>query len=707
MERKGLTPELLARSFNIDIEKGKKTGYYTDTAENRKKGVVGQKYSKEHEEDPKKEVSKKEETKPTDKKDAKETEKKGDKSTKDSTKDTGAKDTGVKDTGVKEGKSENEIKLAKLEDDYKYYLNEQQEMNDYLEERQKQSGSDASKKLLDIMLDGVDEGDKVIEDLKNEIESLKSEIEEENSAETKGDGLSTSKEAWDNINEAKEKSKSIMDAAMDELFSTPDELSGQIKLSRAYEYKALEMELEEHQRMVDVFTGQAESTPEGSDIHNNLISLAETYSIKAFETSKEMDRKKLRNETVEARLRIKGDLKDLESQDLKEMSKEELLNAHQMTNTAFGDAFKFNLSDLDTKASKANKRVSDEIYKRQEEGMWKGLESKAVRFGKGGIGIAVYDINDDLAKGSPLPDGTVHEYGGHEYRKESGKWIYVGKAKAGKEEEKKSAKSSYHKGDSLDSFRDVANKSKDVDDFMNKVREIKNVPPDVADKFHSEYGGGSIKDAAGKLFNEVKGGKTEKKEPEKKAAEKMKGWKEGVVLDTGLIKRLPGVTNEQVEAMTGFLPKGTDEKYSDSINWTDPVSKERYTLYANNGEWRIGGDAGSMKHGAKGEFADDIESVLTGKPVEKKTKTESDAGKDDGAGWRDFTPEFVDTFRLQGSERTALGDVTRMAEDAEALTSILTTEKQAGTKAAASAGYFGEDHPVTKVYTDHYNKNFG
>lgn len=36
----------ILRSFGVDLEKGKKTGYYINTSENRKKGRVGQKYTK-------------------------------------------------------------------------------------------------------------------------------------------------------------------------------------------------------------------------------------------------------------------------------------------------------------------------------------------------------------------------------------------------------------------------------------------------------------------------------------------------------------------------------------------------------------------------------------------------------------------------------------------------------------------------------------
>jgi hypothetical protein len=44
--------ENIARGFVADVKKGKKTGYYTDTAENRAKFRVGQKYSKEKKEHP-------------------------------------------------------------------------------------------------------------------------------------------------------------------------------------------------------------------------------------------------------------------------------------------------------------------------------------------------------------------------------------------------------------------------------------------------------------------------------------------------------------------------------------------------------------------------------------------------------------------------------------------------------------------------------
>jgi len=58
--RTGLTQERLQGNFKeFDIKKGgKKTGFYADTAENRKKGLVGQKYSKDKED--KKKTGKKE-----------------------------------------------------------------------------------------------------------------------------------------------------------------------------------------------------------------------------------------------------------------------------------------------------------------------------------------------------------------------------------------------------------------------------------------------------------------------------------------------------------------------------------------------------------------------------------------------------------------------------------------------------------------------
>ena len=61
------------------------------------------------------------------------------------------------------------------------------------------------------------------------------------------------------------------------------------------------------------------------------------------------------------------------------------------------------------------------------------------------------------------------------------------------------------KGITLDTFREIAKKSKDVEDFMSKVKEIKNVPPEVAKEFSDKYGKGkSMKDASLAFMNDVK-----------------------------------------------------------------------------------------------------------------------------------------------------------------------------------------------------------
>jgi hypothetical protein len=77
---KNVHAETIARSFGVDIQKGgKRTGTYTDTADNRRKQRVGQKYSKDKEEDPdKKKTAKKEDAaKPKQKKAEDQKEKKG------------------------------------------------------------------------------------------------------------------------------------------------------------------------------------------------------------------------------------------------------------------------------------------------------------------------------------------------------------------------------------------------------------------------------------------------------------------------------------------------------------------------------------------------------------------------------------------------------------------------------------------------------
>lgn len=58
--------------------------------------------------------------------------------------------------------------------------------------------------------------------------------------------------------------------------------------------------------------------------------------------------------------------------------------------------------------------------------------------------------------------------------------------------DKPKKKESYHKNDGIDIFRDVAMHAKDVKEFINKVRDIKGVPPDVAQKFADKYGKGGI-----------------------------------------------------------------------------------------------------------------------------------------------------------------------------------------------------------------------
>jgi hypothetical protein len=66
----------------------------------------------------------------------------------------------------------------------------------------------------------------------------------------------------------------------------------------------------------------------------------------------------------------------------------------------------------------------------------------------------------------------------------------------------------------LDTFKNIAKESNDVDDFISKVRNIKNVPPSVANEFNEKYGKGgslSIKQASQNFmdeFGDKKDGKT-------------------------------------------------------------------------------------------------------------------------------------------------------------------------------------------------------
>ena len=66
---------------------------------------------------------------------------------------------------------------------------------------------------------------------------------------------------------------------------------------------------------------------------------------------------------------------------------------------------------------------------------------------------------------------------------------------------KKDAEKNKDTSITLDTFKDIAKQSKGVDDFMSKVREIKNVPPEVAKEFGEKYGGeGSTPRSASEKF---------------------------------------------------------------------------------------------------------------------------------------------------------------------------------------------------------------
>lgn len=64
----------------------------------------------------------------------------------------------------------------------------------------------------------------------------------------------------------------------------------------------------------------------------------------------------------------------------------------------------------------------------------------------------------------------------------------------------------------MDTFKDIAKNSKDVTDFMSKVREVKNVPSSVATEFQEKYGGGQqTLEGASKKFMDEHGKSTPKK----------------------------------------------------------------------------------------------------------------------------------------------------------------------------------------------------
>lgn len=91
----------------------------------------------------------------------------------------------------------------------------------------------------------------------------------------------------------------------------------------------------------------------------------------------------------------------------------------------------------------------------------------------------------------------------------------------------KTKKTYQKKGDDgLDQFRELARKAKDVEDFMNKVRNIKDVPSEVSKEFMDKYGDGgklSIEQTSKKFMDEVKGGKKDS-DLKKQVQEKIKGF---------------------------------------------------------------------------------------------------------------------------------------------------------------------------------------
>jgi hypothetical protein len=135
------------------------------------------------------------------------------------------------------------------------------------------------------------------------------------------------------------------------------------------------------------------------------------------------------------------------------------------------------------------------------------------------------------------------------------------KEQSSKKEEKETKQ--VDKAPTLDTFKEIAKTAKDADDFISKVREIKNVPTEVAKEFQDKYGKGkSIKEASLAFINDVKGkGTSEKKEIEKPK-------KESTVISNKISKDLDSfakqkLDNEKTETISKLanLASKIDEKY--------------------------------------------------------------------------------------------------------------------------------------------------
>ena len=137
-----------------------------------------------------------------------------------------------------------------------------------------------------------------------------------------------------------------------------------------------------------------------------------------------------------------------------------------------------------------SKSWSKQLESKFPNGGWKSINGASVFIDGGGKVVAGLDgFNKHIDK--------LHSKGDS------------GKKDGGSPKPKKEPKSTTP---TLDTFRDLASGSKDAKDFVKQIREIKNVPSEVSQEFFDKYGGksSSPEKAAEQMFNEVKGGKSDK-----------------------------------------------------------------------------------------------------------------------------------------------------------------------------------------------------
>lgn len=144
----------------------------------------------------------------------------------------------------------------------------------------------------------------------------------------------------------------------------------------------------------------------------------------------------------------------------------------------------------------------------------------------------------------------------------------------------KGEKSSGNKDITLDTFKDIAKQSKNVEEFIDKVQKVKNVPPEVSEQFREKYGKNKTIQEAALRFLKEHGGKKgfDSNEYKSKISSKVKDALDGKFNVTGKNSRagLP---------LKGIKEIYTDEEYKGKkVNKQTSKDAEKLLDYAKEGD---------------------------------------------------------------------------------------------------------------------------